>query len=164
MKDWRGPSAHLLATDLTRHILQKPVSRPTAKKLAPGLKATDKDTGLADSSMTGLVFIVMMRRSFHVLGGGLVPSFSWLWLFVCVTLGKRKCAIASGMTSLELGVIMQKPCLESRPPGLTLRQKPLPARHRGCHRKPIKPKPCKTTSFCLRHSQSCTEVRFDKKR
>jgi hypothetical protein len=40
------------------HILQKPVSSPTAKQLASWLKEADKATGLLEVSITGLVFIV----------------------------------------------------------------------------------------------------------
>jgi hypothetical protein len=45
---------------------QKPVSRPTEKQLASWLNATDKDTGPAESSITGLVFILATFTSFHV--------------------------------------------------------------------------------------------------
>ena len=38
---------------------QKPESRPTAKHEASLLKETDRETGPEDSSMTGLVFIVV---------------------------------------------------------------------------------------------------------
>ncbi len=37
---------------------QKPVSRPTEKQLASWLKAADKEMGPAESSITGLVFIL----------------------------------------------------------------------------------------------------------
>ena len=58
---------------MRRHLLfcvpQKPVSRPTEKQLASWLNATDKDTGPADSSMTGLVFMLMMFNIVHVQDG-----------------------------------------------------------------------------------------------
>ena len=47
---------------------QKPVSRPTEKQLASWLNATDKDTGPAESSITGLVFILATFTSLHVRG------------------------------------------------------------------------------------------------
>lgn len=39
---------------------QKPVSRATEKQLASWLKAAERETGAAESSITGLVFIVMI--------------------------------------------------------------------------------------------------------
>ena len=40
-------------------IPQKPVSNPTEKQLLSWLKATDNDIGPADSSIAGLVFMVV---------------------------------------------------------------------------------------------------------
>lgn len=50
-------------------IPQKPVSRPTEKQLASWLNATDRDTGPVDSSMTGLVFILLVIDIGHVRDG-----------------------------------------------------------------------------------------------
>jgi hypothetical protein len=50
-------------------IPQKPVSSPTEKQLASLLNATDKETGPADSSMTGLVFIFAILSIVHLRDG-----------------------------------------------------------------------------------------------
>ena len=45
-----------------QRIPQKPVSKPTEKQLLSWLKATDNDIGPADSSIAGLVFMVVEAR------------------------------------------------------------------------------------------------------
>lgn len=44
-------------------LLQKPVSRPTANKLASWLKETDKATGLLELSIAGRVFMAEVLPS-----------------------------------------------------------------------------------------------------
>lgn len=53
---------------------QKPVSRPTQKQLASWLKDADKEMGPAESSITGLVFIVKFEYApVHAVKGAAVP-------------------------------------------------------------------------------------------
>lgn len=40
---------------------QKPVSSPTEKQLLSWLKAADKETGPADSSIAGRVFMILVK-------------------------------------------------------------------------------------------------------
>ena len=48
------------------HIPQKPVSKPTEKQLLSWLKATDNDIGPDESSIAGLVFMVVGARQLAV--------------------------------------------------------------------------------------------------
>jgi hypothetical protein len=82
----RNVSRHSRVDLESRCILQKPVSRPTAKQLASWLKEADKATGLLEVSITGLVFMVLaglgtearsMFEGIQVLGALLSSAHIW---------------------------------------------------------------------------------------